>query len=89
MREQPPRSRIRLELTRRQKEQIRKATGRTVNSLDLGLQGLPAQEPDERPEGEEKTDRRDTPGATPLRRAYPARGRARYAAGEMRGKGNR
>lgn len=57
MTEESPRSRIRLELTKRQKEQIRKATGRTVNSLDLGLQGLPSQEPDERPDGEEKTDR--------------------------------
>jgi hypothetical protein len=58
MTEESPRSRIRLELTERQKEQIRKATGRTVNSLDLGLQGLPSQEPDERPvDDEEKTDR--------------------------------
>jgi hypothetical protein len=57
MMEESPRSRIRLELTRRQKEQIRKATGRTVNSLDLGLQGLPELEPDERPDGEEKTGR--------------------------------
>jgi hypothetical protein len=55
MMEESPRSRIRLELTRRQKEQIRKATGRQVNSLDLGLQGLPELAPDERPDGEEKT----------------------------------
>ena len=41
MREQPPRTRIRLELTQRQKEQIRKATGRQVNALDLGFQSVP------------------------------------------------
>jgi hypothetical protein len=50
-----PRTRIRLELTERQKEQIWKATGRTVNSLDLGLEGLP--EPAESPDDtEEPTD---------------------------------
>jgi hypothetical protein len=54
MREKPPRTRIRLELTERQKEQIRKATGRQVNSLDLGLQGLPERAPDERPDDQRR-----------------------------------
>jgi hypothetical protein len=40
MREQSQRSRIRLELTPRQKAQIREATGRDVNALELGLQPL-------------------------------------------------
>jgi hypothetical protein len=56
MTEESPRNRIRLELTRRQKEQIRKATGRTVNSLDLGLQGLPDLAEPAR-HGEERTHR--------------------------------
>jgi hypothetical protein len=48
-------ARIRLELTECQKEQLRKATGREVNALELGLQGLP--EPAEPPAPEaEKTD---------------------------------
>lgn len=34
-------NRLRLELTESQKEQIRHATGRTVNSLNLGLQAPP------------------------------------------------
>jgi hypothetical protein len=59
MTEESPRSRIRLELTRRQKEQIRKATGRTVNSLDLGLQGLPEAVESPR-DDDEKTGRRTT-----------------------------
>jgi hypothetical protein len=52
--DEPPRTRIRLELTTGQKEQIRKATGRKVNSLDLGLQGLPGLEPEERPDDERR-----------------------------------
>lgn len=48
-------ARIRLELTECQKGQIRKATGREVNALELGLEGLP--EPAEPPAPEEeKTD---------------------------------
>jgi hypothetical protein len=48
-------ARIRLELTECQKEQIRQATGREVNALELGLEGLP--EPAEPPAPEEeKTD---------------------------------
>jgi hypothetical protein len=55
MMEEPETTRIRLELTERQKEQIRRATGRKVNTLDLGLQGLP--EPAAPPARQEK--RRD------------------------------
>jgi hypothetical protein len=56
MREKPEKDRVRLELTERQKKQIRKATGRDVRSLELGLQGLP--EPAEAAvHDEEKTDR--------------------------------
>jgi hypothetical protein len=52
------RARIRLELTEGQKEQIRKATGRTVNSLELGLESLTGLGPDERPDdNEEAADR--------------------------------
>ena len=40
---------IRLELTKAQKEQVREATGREVNVLELRLQGLP--EPAEGQEG--------------------------------------
>jgi hypothetical protein len=50
--EEPRRTRIRLKLTERQKEQIRKATGRKVNALDLGLEGLP--EPTEPSEHDEQ-----------------------------------
>ena len=48
-------ARTRLELTECQKEQIRKATGREVNALELGLQGLPDPAEPPAPE-EEKTD---------------------------------
>jgi hypothetical protein len=34
-------ARVRLELTERQKKQIREATGRQVNSLELMLEALP------------------------------------------------
>ena len=47
-------ARIRLELTECQKEQIRKATGREVNALELGLEGLP--EPAEPPRRRRQTD---------------------------------
>jgi hypothetical protein len=56
MTEEPRRTHIRLDLSECQKEQIRKATGRRVNSLELRLQGLP--EPAESPDREEeRTDR--------------------------------
>jgi hypothetical protein len=56
--EEPRGARIQIELTERQKEQIRKATGRQVNWLELRLQGLP--EPAEPPAGEEeRRDRQD------------------------------
>ena len=47
MNEQPRPTRIRLDLTRRQQEQIRQATGREVSTLDLGLEilGEPASLP--------------------------------------------
>ena len=45
---------MRLELTECQKEQIRKATGREVYALELGLEGLP--EPAVPPAPEEETD---------------------------------
>ena len=58
MTKETQRARMRLELTERQKEQIRKATGRQVNWLELRLQGLP--EPAEPPAGEEeRRDRQD------------------------------
>jgi hypothetical protein len=38
---EPQRPTIRLELTGRQKKQLRRATGRTVNALELRLQDLP------------------------------------------------
>jgi hypothetical protein len=41
--EEPEKTRIRLDLTERQKAQIRQATGREVNTLELRLQGLPEQ----------------------------------------------
>jgi hypothetical protein len=41
MAEENRKAMIRLELTERQKAQIREATGRQVNSLELRLQGLP------------------------------------------------
>src|SRR5439155_25752656 len=56
MRQKPPKARLRLDLTKRQKEQIREATGREVSSLELGLDGLP--EPHEAAARDEaKTDR--------------------------------
>jgi hypothetical protein len=41
MTEKLEKARVRLELTEGQKEQIREATGRQVNSLELMLEGLP------------------------------------------------
>jgi hypothetical protein len=41
MTEKREKARVRLELTECQKEQIREATGRQVNSLELMLEGLP------------------------------------------------
>ena len=38
---EPRKATIRLELTERQKEKLRRATGRTVNALELRLQDLP------------------------------------------------
>jgi hypothetical protein len=46
--EAPRRALIQIKLTERQKDQIRKATGRRVNSLELRLQSLP--EPSAPPE---------------------------------------
>lgn len=40
MAEKPPRLQIRLALTERQKRQIREATGREVNTLELRLEPL-------------------------------------------------
>jgi hypothetical protein len=48
--EEPRKARVRLVLTERQKEQIRKATGRKVNRLELRLEALP--EPTAPAEGE-------------------------------------
>src|SRR5689334_9793608 len=39
--ENPRKARIRIDLTRRQRAQIRSATGRDVSALDLGLERLP------------------------------------------------
>jgi hypothetical protein len=39
MKKEFPIGRLRLELTKRQKEQIWKATGRRVSALELGLEG--------------------------------------------------
>jgi hypothetical protein len=39
--ENPRKARIRIDLTRRQRAQIRAATGRDVSALDLGLERLP------------------------------------------------
>jgi hypothetical protein len=47
MRQQFRMSRLRLELTEEQKEQIWQATGRRVTALELGLEG--EREPDEPP----------------------------------------
>jgi hypothetical protein len=52
MMDEPRKARIRLELSERQKEQIRKATGRKVNSLELRLRPLP--EVAEPPTGKEE-----------------------------------
>jgi hypothetical protein len=56
MAEDPRTTRIRLELTKRQKKQLRKATGRDVQALELRLRGLP--EPDE---GQEEASDADVP----------------------------
>jgi hypothetical protein len=50
--EKPRKAEIRLELTERQKEQVREATGREVTSLELRLQ--PLQGLLQRPAGEEE-----------------------------------
>jgi hypothetical protein len=67
--EEPRRTRIRLELTARLKEQIRKATGRQVNALDLGLQGPPepaepARQHEERTHRSSPATRTEEPNAT-------------------------
>jgi hypothetical protein len=58
MTEERRKPRIRLELTKRQKEQIRKATGREVTALELRLEALPEPAgpitPEEAAGGEEK-----------------------------------
>jgi hypothetical protein len=56
MEEKREKARVRLELTKQQQHQIRRATGRQVSSLELRLRGLP--EPAERPDDYEAvTDR--------------------------------
>ena len=54
MSEKPEKARLRLELTERQKQQIRRATGRDVKSLELRLQRLP--EPADGQAGVNETD---------------------------------
>jgi hypothetical protein len=65
MNEKPRRTQIRIDLTRRQREQIRQATGREVRALELGLESLP--EPDLTPAfGHPSPSRADGEGPEPI-----------------------
>jgi hypothetical protein len=67
MTDEPSKVHIQLALTPRQKRQIRAATGREINTLELRLAPLP--EPTTTPaREEEQTDRRDCAPAAPSTR---------------------
>jgi hypothetical protein len=68
MARQPGKSRIRIKLTETQKVQIREATGREVNVLELRLQDLP-----EPAEGQEEAPRVNNPAGQNGERVRPGR----------------
>jgi hypothetical protein len=73
--EEPRKRTIRLELTPCQKQQIRQATGREVNRLELQVEAVP--ETADLPAPSRSGGRESAPDATP--RYGPPRGRAESA----------